>query len=220
MFRPEAEWVGKALAAISFSASPVACLNLGSSTKAFRERQQPFIAELIFAPLAQRAKITHCDIKKAEGVDLVGDLADERFVAELSAKRFDLIVCTNLLMHLERPELAYHVIEECLSAGGYLVLTNPTLYPYCGDPIDSKYRPSVEQIAAALPQLELVTSEILRIEHSHSKSLLENPKSLLIFLANILLPLKGGKQWWRTVSDLGNLFSNYRVACVVMKKNA
>lgn len=220
MFRIEAEWVGKSLSEIDFGDRCIECLNLGSSTREFRETEQSFIAELIFAPLAGRTNVTHCDMKDEDGVDLVGDLADPQFLEALSHKNFDLIICTSLLMHLERPDLVYTVIQECLRPGGTLVLTTPALYPYCGDPIDSKYRPSAEEVVASLPTLNLLKCETLVLNDCHFSSLVRNPRSFVLFLANILLPLGGKKKWRRVLSDLRYVFENYKIACVLMVKNA
>src|SRR5262245_58429456 len=47
------------------------CLNVGSSTRHFREVEQPHVDRLVFAPLAQRGiEVTHADLKPAEGVDI------------------------------------------------------------------------------------------------------------------------------------------------------
>lgn len=220
MFKIEAEWIGNSLSGIDFGDRRIECLNLGSSTREFREKEQSFIAELIFAPLARRANVAHCDMKEADGVDLVGDLADPQFLETLSRRKFDLIICTNLLMHLERPDLVYSVIQECLSTGGYLVLTTPALYPYCGDPIDSKYRPSAEEVVASLPKLKPLKCETLILNDCHFSYLVKNIRPLASFLANVLFPLGGLKKWLRTVSDLKNVFKNYKIACVLMVKNA
>lgn len=220
MFEIEARWVGTALAGIDFDGGQIECLNLGSSTRQFREREQPFIHEFIFRPLEGRCVITHCDMKKADGVDLIGDLADPAFVARLSRLRFDLIICTNLLMHLEQPELVYELIQKSLRPGGRLILTTPALYPYCGDPVDSKYRPSAEEIIAQLPALTPIKYETLVLKSRHADSLLKSPRSLVALLANVLFPFWGLKKWRRTASDLPHLFHNYKVACVLMVKHA
>lgn len=220
MFELEARWVGQALSEIDFDGQRIECLNLGSSTREYREKEQPFIQEFIFGPLEGRCSITHCDMKQADGVDLVGDLADPEFLAALSRRRFDLIVCTNLLMHLERPSPVYRLMQECLRPGGHLILTTPTLYPYCGDPVDSKYRPRAEEVVAQLPALQPLKCETLVIDARQATALLRRPRSLVSLLANVLLPVRGLKKWQRTASDLPHLFDNYQVACVLMVKHA
>ncbi len=219
MFEIEANWVGNALLKIIQEGRQIECLNLGSSTKKFREHEQPFIYEHILRRLEGGHSITHCDMKDGEGVDLVGDLADPIFFENLIQLKFDLILCNNLLMHMENPGLVYSLIQNCLRPGGHLILTTPTLYPYCGDPIDSKYRPSPGEIIRNLPALKPIKSATLVIENCHAAELLKDTRSLVSLMVNLLLPVRGFKRWRRTASDLLYIFENYRIACVLMVKN-
>ena len=54
-------------------------VNVGSSTGEFREVRQPHIDRIVFAPLrAAGVEVVHADVKAAPGVDLVGDLTEDR----------------------------------------------------------------------------------------------------------------------------------------------
>src|SRR4051812_11957800 len=80
------------------------CLNIGSSTSEFREKEQPHIAERLLRPIeAEGIRFVHCDMKMAAGVDEVGDLLDARFRARLKRYRASLLLCSNLLEHLADP---------------------------------------------------------------------------------------------------------------------
>ena len=80
----ESKWLGERLAAISDD-QLFPLLNIGSSTLEFRTVTQPYIDHNIFTPLRKRGgTVYHADIKAAPGVDLVGDLLDPAFLAELS----------------------------------------------------------------------------------------------------------------------------------------
>jgi hypothetical protein len=54
----------------------------------------------------QGAQVIHQDIKHADGVDLAGDLVDQRFLEEIVKIQPQLIPCNNLLEHLENRELS------------------------------------------------------------------------------------------------------------------
>ena len=93
----EAETLAKWVLDLGLPAGSV-CLNIGSSTKRFREVDQPHIAEKFIAPLeASGLRFIHCDMKQAAGVDEVGDILDPRFRDRLKSYQADLLVCSNLL---------------------------------------------------------------------------------------------------------------------------
>lgn len=48
MFVFEAHWISEAFSEIAQRGKPIVCLKLGSSTRAFRKVEQPFIHRLIF----------------------------------------------------------------------------------------------------------------------------------------------------------------------------
>jgi hypothetical protein len=75
--------------------------NLGSSTRAFREVAKRHIRDELFGPLeAAGTRIVHSDLKQADGVDLVDDIVDPAVRAELRARRFKCLLCSNLLEHV------------------------------------------------------------------------------------------------------------------------
>ena len=70
-------------------------LDVGSSTKKFRTKIQPYIDENIFKPLRERdLHIYHLDKKEQEGVDYIFDV-NEMSVESLG-KTFDLVICCSL----------------------------------------------------------------------------------------------------------------------------
>src|SRR5215468_8593569 len=107
MMRCDARWLGCTLAGLSSEElSPL--LNLGASTRHFREVEQPYIAELVFRPLEARGVcIIHCDLKAADGVDIVGNVFDDEDFARLKAVQPRAVICTHMFEHvLDRAELS------------------------------------------------------------------------------------------------------------------
>src|SRR5262245_50258062 len=100
MLPEEATWLRRALdAAAPEDLSPL--IDLGSSTRHFREVLQPFIARDIFAPLAARGvRVIHCDAKPDDGVDIVGDVLDPGFTARLRATDAHAVLCANMFEHV------------------------------------------------------------------------------------------------------------------------
>ena len=99
MMRCDAEWLGRTLAELKpEELSPL--LNLGASTKHFRQVEQPYIDKLVFRPLEARGvRVIHSDLKAAEGVDLVGDVFDNADFARLQAAKPRSVICTHMFEH-------------------------------------------------------------------------------------------------------------------------
>src|SRR5436853_7008325 len=76
-------------------------LNLGSSTRAFREEAKPHIERELFNPLrAAGVDIVHSDLKQAEGVDLAGDILNAAVRANLKGRGFRALLIANMLEHV------------------------------------------------------------------------------------------------------------------------
>lgn len=137
-------------------------LNLGSSTRHFREVAKPHIARELFAPLeAAGIAVFHSDLKAAEGVDLAGDILDPAVRARLRARGFRSLICSNLLEHVRDRAAVTAACEQIVGPGGLILATVPTSYPFHADPIDTGYRPRPAELAAAFTRSEAVLMEEL-----------------------------------------------------------
>jgi SAM-dependent methyltransferase len=123
-------------------------LNLGSSTRAFREEQKPHIQACLFGPLERAGmRIVHFDLKQGEGVDVSGDITDPEVAARLKAMGFRSVLLSNLLEHVRDREKVAAACEEIVGPGGLILATVPSSDPYHADPIDTLYRPSPAELA-------------------------------------------------------------------------
>jgi hypothetical protein len=137
-------------------------LNLGSSTRAFRETTKKHIHEELFAPLAAAGvEVVHSDLKQADGVDLAGDILDPAIMADLKARGFKCLLCSNLLEHVGDRDAVAAACEEIVGPGGFILATVPSSYPYHADPIDTGYRPTPAALAAMFPGSETLLAEEL-----------------------------------------------------------
>lgn len=137
-------------------------LNLGSSTAEFRQIVQPHIDAELFGPLREAGvEVVHCDLKEGEGVDLSGDVRDPGVKAALKARGFKCVLLANLLEHVgDRAEFV-SACEEIAGQGGLILATAPSSYPYHADPIDTRYRPSPDALAAAFGGSRMLIAEEL-----------------------------------------------------------
>jgi hypothetical protein len=125
-------------------------LNLGSSTRAFREVAKPHIQRELFGPLADAGvAVFHSDLKQGEGVDLAGDILDPAVRGALRARGFRSILIANMLEHVQDRAAVTAACEEIVGEGGLILATVPSSYPFHADPIDTGYRPTPSGLAAA-----------------------------------------------------------------------
>ena len=197
------------------------CLNIGSSTREFREQQQPHVAERFIRPLEQAGiRFVHCDMKEADGVDEVGDVLDPIFRERLKQHRASLLVCSNLLEHLTAPQQFASACAELVKEGGYGIFSVPLAYPYHPDPIDTMLRVTPAQLAAMLPDWTIVRSGEIRAGN-YWRDLKESgsPWSRLIRqMARVALPFYRPGQWRANAGRLPWLFRTYRVSIVLLQK--
>jgi SAM-dependent methyltransferase len=88
-----------------------------------------------WVPLPPGAEITTVDISQ-EQLDR-NDYATEKLLGDLEtfdygARRFDLVVCWDVLEHLERPEAAIERLVAILQPGGRLIVKGPLPYSLKG----------------------------------------------------------------------------------------
>ncbi len=166
MFIDESVWIRKKLAALDLPAG-AEVLNIGSSDAGFR-LTQPHIEENVLAPLRARGlKLVNLDIRPAAPGDYSADITEKGLAVRLG-KRFRLLICTSLLEHVADRAAALDNIAALAEPGGHILLTVPRRYPRHGDPIDTMYRPSPEELAGeimARRPATLIAAETLDIRH-------------------------------------------------------
>lgn len=137
-------------------------LNIGSSTKEFTEITQPYIkTNLLDEFIKKNCVIKNIDIKHAEGVDLVGDVTDPTFVAQLKELNASIIICSNLLEHLSERTKFCNALTEIMNPSTKLIVSVPYSFPYHEDPIDTMYRPNLNELQNAFPKLVQIEGEIV-----------------------------------------------------------
>ena len=157
MFEAEAVRLREILIGLP-SVSPL--LNLGSSTRHFREIEKPHIQRELFGPLeAAGIAVVHSDLKQADGVDIAGDILEPKVRGDLKARGFRCVLAANLLEHVRDRAAVIAACEEIVGPGGHILATVPSSYPYHADPIDTGYRPSPAELAAAFTGSRMLAAE-------------------------------------------------------------
>jgi hypothetical protein len=219
----EAAWIGKALASIDDSLlDPI--VELGSSTSEFRTTVQPHIDREIHAPLRERGlRIITTDLKEAAGVEISGDIFDPAVRSSIKEAEPRCVLCCNIFEHVEDRSLFAAICDELVGPGGYLIVTGPHDYPYHADPIDTMYRPTVEQVHALFPAYELLKGEIIT-DNSFGRDLLRRvgwrglPLFFVQLVAADLIVYGGVERWKQRNHRLFWLFRPYKQYAVLLRK--
>ncbi|MFT6908010.1 MAG: hypothetical protein ACJAS1_004698 [Oleiphilaceae bacterium] len=220
MRKEEAVCIGNAINKIALEhGGPL--LNIGSSTREFREKIQPHVYNDIFAPLENLGvKVIHSDLKADDGVDVSGDLLDPEVQARLATFKPKVILASNLLEHLsiEVREKLPEVLSNILASGGYLIISVPYSYPLHFDPIDTYYRPSPDELCKLLPDYTKVEAKVILSTNYMSDLKKSNLKFLIIILIRLFTPFYKPKKWISIAHRFFWLFRPYKVSFVVLRK--
>jgi hypothetical protein len=162
MLANEAAWLEAELAQIpSERLDPL--LSIGSGTRHARTVLQPWIEEGVYSPLTRRGiRVIHHEYEAADGVDIPGDLLAPDVAASLRGCGARSVLCCNVLEHVADRAPAIGLLSDLVGPDGYLLLTVPRRFPFHPDPIDTMYRPSVEELRGEFPCFELVSGAEVR----------------------------------------------------------
>lgn len=232
MLLEEAKWLGQEIQQLAIQLPAAKLLNVGSGTAEKTDDVQSHQSEFILKPLKEKnIETLNTDIEAGKGVDLVGDLTDDDFLKSLSSHNFNIVICNNLLEHIDPIKPICDSFKTIVAPNGYLVVSVPYRYPYHPDPIDTMFRPKIKDLEELLGGFELVKGEIIngrrnvkgkngeiRQEQNYFQTLMNDKGYALRLLFRSLLPFYKFSNWWNTVRYFPNLFTPYKVTCVILKK--
>ncbi len=163
MLRAEAAWLARRLERVPTEhLSPL--LSIGSGHAELRATQ-PWLERVVYEPLTRRGvQVLHHELNPAPGVDVAGDLTDPGFLERLGKLELRSLMCCNVLEHVPNPEEIAKTIAGLVPAGGYVLVSVPRRYPYHPGPIDTLFRPSVDELRSLFPKLTLVDGAEVRCE--------------------------------------------------------
>ncbi len=215
----ESRWIGERLAEVP-DASLFPLLDLGSSTAEFRTQVQPYIEERIFAPLRERGgRVWHVDAKEAPGVDLAGDLLDARFIARLRELRARSALVLSILQHVRDREALARAVLELVPAGGFIVVSGPRRFPRHHDPIDTLFRPSIEDVHALFPGTQLVAGTILDAGNWRQWRAEERGgRTLSRYVARLCTPFYRPRKWLEVATEAPYLIRHIETYAVVLRR--
>ena len=211
MFEAEAIWLEKLLRLQREEAlSPL--LNIGSSTRRFREQEQPWTEGRIFAPLRARGvRVLHLDNREGEGIDIRADVLSPSELPKIKAFAPKSILCCNILEHVEDPKALARRCIDIVGPGGLIFVTVPHSYPHHRDPIDTMFRPSPDELAALFRPADLVKGEVIDTGQSWWADIRRRPWILLRPVLRAPFPFIDFAGWRRSMRRLYWLTHRYSV---------
>lgn len=212
-------WMERLGATPADQLSPI--VNLGSSTRNYREVVNPFIHANLFAPLALRGvQIVHVDFKEADGVDVSGDFTQSAVQERIRALQTRAVLCNNMLEHVTDRPAVCAAIRSLLPVGGLAFVSVPRHYPYHPDPIDTGYRPSAAQLQADFGS-DFATVNQAEVEFGNYLEQLRSKPWLLLRDAYLLVAGVAKVDCWRVFfGNYRHLLRQYSVTCVVLRRLA
>jgi SAM-dependent methyltransferase len=157
VLRAEATWLARELELLHVAdLSPL--LSVGSGHAELRA-DQPWLDQRVYRPLERRGvRVLHHELEPGPRVDVAGDLTDAAFRERLERLEIRSVMCCNVLEHVPEPARLAATLERIVQPGGYAIVTAPRRYPYHPGPIDTMFRPTVEELRGLLPELHEVTA--------------------------------------------------------------
>ena len=217
MFEAEAVWLEKLLRERTVEElSPL--LNVGSSTRHFREIEQPWTERHLLAPLNRRGiKVIHLDAKHGDGVDVSADILNPADLPRIRGLRPKSILCCNILEHVEDPRALAQRCIDIVGPGGLIFVTVPYSYPHHRDPIDTLFRPAPESLVPLFRPSVMAKGEIIDVGESYRGQVRRRPWILLRHVFRFPFPFIGFAGWKRSMAKVYWLFHNYRITGAVFE---
>jgi hypothetical protein len=217
MLPEEAQWFRQQLNHLP-SEAIFPLLNVGSSTYHFRTIEQPWIEQEIFRPVREAGhQVVHADLKSADGVELVGDLTNPAFLTTLTQRNFRSVICSNLLEHLQERTLLCHAIVKLLPVNGYIFASCPYGFPYHPDPIDTRFRPNVAELAAQFPGTQLINGEVVS-GYTFWQQINRGSGYLAKLALRMMLPFYKPRMWLSILHHTLWWNRPFTATCVVLQK--
>jgi hypothetical protein len=218
MYIRESEWLGRRLASLP-SDELFPMLNVGSSTEEYRTVMQPWIDQNIFAPIRNRGgKVCHLDMKKARGVDIVGNLLDHEFLDHIAQMKVRSVMVSSLFQHVTNRQEVADTLLKILPPGGYIIVSGPNSFPYCPDPIDTMFRPTVEEMHKHFPGTGIVDSAIIDSGNWRQWDDRERGRSLARTMMRLMLPFYRPLKWWELARGVPYFFKHITAFAIILRK--
>jgi hypothetical protein len=212
----ESAWIEQALG--EFNVETITPLiNLGSATESYRTEVQPHIQNHVIMPLHEReVQVIHADLLAGDGVDVVGSIYDGAVFETLLEQKPNAVLCSNVFEHVSDRELLAERLTSLLPEGGILIVSVPYSFPYHPDPIDTYFRPDLDDLRSLFPAFELLQGDIIDCGTLIGRYR-DSVKFMMCHIVGSTIPVPLGR-WMRNLHHWLWLTRPYKVSCAVFRK--
>jgi SAM-dependent methyltransferase len=212
MFVEESLWIKSALSRAPLM-NGMSVIDIGASSREFRTRVQPHIGANVHGPLLEKGcTLTCADAKHEDGIDLIVDLAAPAVDRTIFEKKFDLILCCNILEHVADRSRFLGNLVQFARPGSLILFTVPHRYPRHDDPIDTMYRPGTDELLSDVARHAAVTLLHAGIVSISEKRYYVRAKGRLL---DYLIPFRTSYNLWRYYLP----HFRWQVSCILVRIN-
>jgi SAM-dependent methyltransferase len=173
----------------------------------------PLLCQLEDEPYFGNIRISACDITDAKLYKR--ELYREFFIGDLTggypkiaSERYDVVVCEQVLEHLDRLDRAIATLVRVTRPGGILVIGVPIFFP----PLHLARKYLVPRLAGVLGHPETASHlqafsllSFLRLLRAHPSLSVVKARGFRIISGGLLRPLENYRWWWQFNRWLGEL---------------
>jgi len=174
----------------------------------------PLLCQLEGEPHFDNIRISACDMAVDRGLYkrelyrefFVGDFAEG--YPEIGTERYDVVVCEQVLEHLDRLDRAIAMLARVTRPGGILVIGVPIFFP----PLHLARKHLVPRLAGVLRHPETASHlqafslfSFLRLLRTHPGLSVVKARGFRIVSGGLLRPLENYRWWWQLNRRLGEL---------------
>jgi SAM-dependent methyltransferase len=174
----------------------------------------PLLCQLEGEPHFDNIRISACDLAIDRGLYkrelyhefFVGDFAEG--YPEIGAEPYDVVVCEQVLEHLDRLDRAIAMLVRVTRPGGILVIGVPIFFP----PLHLARKHLVPRLAGILRHSETASHlqafslfSFLRLLRAYPELNVVKARGFRIISGGLLRPLENFRWWWQLNRRLGEL---------------
>jgi hypothetical protein len=127
-------------------------------------------------------------------------------------------MASSLLLHVTNRQDVSDVLLSIVPAGGYIIVSGPKRFPYCPDPIDTMFRPTIEEMHKHFPGTEIVDSAVIESGNWRQRDDRERGRSLARAVMRLMVPFYRPLRWWELARGVPYFFEHITALAIILRR--